>query len=355
MSPITILEFAPAADEIWGLEHDPHAGYAARDPDAGTLTFHDIPRHDTKMRPLLRGLYAGGKATNVARVLDRLLDAVDDSAPTVSLTTFLARSGPGYDDLTPGAAFVRALQRQEMRRITLAYEPLPPRDGLVADRRCIHLVDERTGTDLLNFSPRLVWSDAEARHVLRALRRHPPEGLVVLAGSVPLGVPGLYPDVIRTLRTVAPTTRIAADIDVPSLIRCLEAGLAPDYVSMNRREFEQIDPSRWEGFRGILHVHDRSGAWVWQAVPPHGPPVGTHRYRTARRCPRPRHRPHPRRGRRGPRRLPPRPDHRVRPRRRPPARPGRRRRHRAPRRRHPGVRPGARPAGRDHPECMSSP
>ncbi len=273
MSPITILEFAPAADEIWGLEHDPHAGYAARDPDAGTLTFHDIPRHDTKMRPLLRGLYAGGKATNVARVLDRLLDAAGGPPPPVSLTTFLARSGPGYDDLTPGAAFVRALQRQEMHRITLAYEPLPPRDGLVADRRCIHLVDERTGTDLLNFSPRLVWSDAEARHVLRTLRRHPPEGLVVLAGSVPLGVPGLYPDVIRTLRTVTPTTRIAADIDVPSLIRCLEAGLAPDYVSMNRREFEQIDPSRWEGFRGILHVHDRSGARAWQAVPPPGPPA----------------------------------------------------------------------------------
>ncbi|RMH77590.1 MAG: hypothetical protein D6683_08710 [Actinomyces sp.] len=160
-----------------------------------------------------------------------------------------------------------------MHRITLAYEPLPPRDGLVADRRCIHLVDERTGTDLLNFSPRLVWSDAEARHVLRTLRRQPPEGLVVLAGSVPLGVPGLYPDVLRTLRTVTPTTRIAADIDVPSLARCLEAGLAPDYVSMNRREFEQIDPSRWEGFRGILHVHDRSGARAWQAVPPPGPPA----------------------------------------------------------------------------------
>ena len=269
---VTIFEFAPAADEIWGLEPSPETGYVRRDPVHGTITFLDIPRHDTKMRPRVKALYAGGKATNVARVFDRLLDRPRTVSPAlrsdlhVRLTTFLAESRTCDDEtpaLTPGAVFVQTLQRREMRRITLAYETFPPREGLIADRRCIHLFDERERTDLLNFSPRLQWSEAEQAVVLDHVRRSPPAGLVVLAGSAPLGVETLYREIIATLRDVAPDVRIAVDVDVPSLRRCLSEGAPPDLVSMNRKEYNAVEASYWEHFEGILHVHDHSGAYVW--------------------------------------------------------------------------------------------
>jgi fructose-1-phosphate kinase PfkB-like protein len=269
---VTIFEFAPAADEIWGLEPSPKTGYVRRDPVHGTITFLDIPRHDAKMRPRVKALYAGGKATNVARVFDRLLAWPRDATPAlrddlrVTLATFLAESQRRDDAtpaLAPGAVFVQTLQRREMHRITLAYETFPPREGLLADRRCIHLFDEREQTDLLNFSPRLHWSDAEQAVVLEHLRRSPPAGLVVLAGSAPLGVETLYREIIATLRAAAPGVRIAVDIDVPSLHRCLSEGAPPDLVSMNRNEYNAVEAALWTGFEGILHVHDHSGAYVW--------------------------------------------------------------------------------------------
>ena len=269
---VTIFEFAPAADEIWGLEPSPETGYVRRDPVLGTITFLDIPRHDTKMRPRVKALYAGGKATNVARVFDRLLERPRHLAPSfeadlrVALTTFLAeqRTDDETNALTPGAVFVQTLQLRELRRVTLAYETFPPREGLIADRRCIHLFDEREQTDLLNFSPRLHWSEAEQAVVLERLRRNPPAGLVVLAGSAPLGVETLYREVIAALREHAPGVRIAVDVDVASLRRCLSDGAPPDLVSMNRKEYNAVETRFWDGFEGILHVHDHSGAYVWK-------------------------------------------------------------------------------------------
>jgi len=88
---------------------------------------------------------------------------------------------------------------------------------------------------------------------------------VVLAGSAPLGVETLYREIITTLRTTSPGIRIAVDIDVPSLVRCLSEGASPDFVSMNRKEYNAVEARFWEAFEGVLHVHDHSGAYVWRS------------------------------------------------------------------------------------------
>src|SRR6185295_8240203 len=71
---LTILEFTPCADSIFHVRRDPDEGYEASDGRAVTT------KPGATLRPQLISTYAGGKATNVARVMPKLLrdaDAVD--------------------------------------------------------------------------------------------------------------------------------------------------------------------------------------------------------------------------------------------------------------------------------------
>jgi len=262
---ITILEFSPAADEIWGLTADKVAGYYRRDDEKGILSFLDIPGHDTKVRPHVRTVYAGGKATNVGRILNTLISAQDGTWPfavaphlKVNLTTMLPGAPPdGPGTFSPGGEYIAALQRAEMHGVDLAFVPLPYCNAPNRDRRCIHLCDEATGADLLNFSPHLKWRAEDLACARHHLDTHPPRGLVVLAGSAPLGAVSLYSSVIQS-RKRAHNSFVSADIDTASLLRCLSTSdTNPDAVSMNVHEHASI--ADWHGYGGLVHLHDRHG------------------------------------------------------------------------------------------------
>jgi len=271
LDAITILEFTPAADEIWGLSMHPKAGYADRKSDDGTITFFDIPQHDSKLRPDVRAVYAGGKATNVARVLEKLIDVPGGFWPfdarrdlSVRLKTFLPAADP--DDaasFSPGGAYIAALQRAELHRVELSFVAFPYHDGPLRDRRCIHLFDDESGTDLLNFSPPLSWDTDDAAFVREYIRANEPCGALVLAGSAPRGAETVYAAVIESARRQS-CPFISVDIDTASLLTCLSAPDAwPDVVSVNRSEFEAI--TEWLEFGGIIHLHDRHGSEIVSA------------------------------------------------------------------------------------------
>ena len=93
---ITILEFTPCVDWIYHFRHDEEEGYIAGDERQVTI------RSGAKLRPHTASIYAGGKATNVARVIDKLLNA--DDTVDVELVVFRPDSPEGA-----GAFLDRAL------------------------------------------------------------------------------------------------------------------------------------------------------------------------------------------------------------------------------------------------------
>src|SRR5919206_4797556 len=94
---ITILEFTPCADSIFHVRRNSDEGYVASDGREVQI------KAGAKLRPQLITTYAGGKATNVARVMDRLLR--DAEAVDVELIVFRPDSPEGryLDDLQTSA------------------------------------------------------------------------------------------------------------------------------------------------------------------------------------------------------------------------------------------------------------
>lgn len=277
MSPqtLTVLELAPAADELWELDCDPQSGYLRHEGEEVVLP--DVAA-GAKLRPGVTATYAGGKATNVARVCEALLrpDAEGALARRVQdslrarLVTFLAGEEGGRPDgaaFTPGGVYVAALQARDFAAVELGSRVLPASCEQQADRRCVNVV-ARDGKELVNFSPYLLWEGACAEAAVEHIRREQAANVVALAGSLPLvdgaPAPDLYARIIRRLRKTMPDAVISLDVGGAPLAVCLEGGsdTAPDVVCINADEYADVPGSLWRRYAGLAVVHDKRGCWM---------------------------------------------------------------------------------------------
>lgn len=279
---VTVLELAPAADELWALDCDSRSGYLWH--EAGTVALPDVAR-GAKLRPRVRAAYASGKATNVGRVFDAFLrsDAATSlarsaqQALTARLITFLPGCREPYrrpqipggvlTQFTPGGAYLACLQARDFCAVGLELVPLPASDECQADRRCANLVG--CGADeLVNFSPYLYWERAGADAALAHARDLPPCDWVSLAGSLPLvdgaACPTLYAEVIAALRQSHPGVRVSLDVGGAALQACLHAGptSAPDVIAINTDEFRAAGCEAWAHYEGMAVLHDKRGCWL---------------------------------------------------------------------------------------------
>jgi fructose-1-phosphate kinase PfkB-like protein len=286
---VTILEFAPTADEIWRISKHNRDGYVAHDAENGLVSILDTA-HDAKPRPEILAIYAGGKATNVARVMDRLL--VDRPEPEIELVTFLpppqwsmrGMSFNGLDILpsTPSGIYVQCLQIENLNRVKPHFEvvdELEEKGNMQTTRRCIEIIIKDTGTSL-NFSPRIVWSQKSADAVLSRLADiiHG-TNMLVIAGAPPLWEAldeTLTPHNFYARILDLVDSRCAVSIDVRGyyLHECLIAKKPPKFIFMNKDEFYEAVNS-WKEMSGrklsgILVVHDKDGCWVWNDKLPNG-------------------------------------------------------------------------------------
>lgn len=267
---LTILEWAPAADALYTITCDPINGYAE------LANGHIRIGQGVKLRPRIEAYYAGGKATNVARVLDRLLDPQEDVALwdedagrfRVELVTLLPD--------TPAGRFIADLQRTEMQRIRLRFAPAPGEARL-----CVNLADPSThdspeGLVEFNLSPFVLWdtgTDALLEEVVGTIQTD----WLILAGKPPRG-PGLSDDLtahlVRRAKRQQPGMFVSLDLgghqpdDEGSrqLSRCLRAEVQPDALLINREEYAVVEPSLWAGYAGTLIVHDAGGCWLRQGL-----------------------------------------------------------------------------------------
>jgi fructose-1-phosphate kinase PfkB-like protein len=290
---VVILEFAPTADEIWLIPQHDRDGYSSYNMKDGLVSILDTA-HDAKPRPEIITTYAGGKATNVARVLDRLLTGADE--PCVELVTFLPPPEATMQDLRFGTArdiplvpstaagiYVQCLQMEALRSVKPRFEvvdELRERDRMQATRRCIEMTFEGASGSL-NFSPRIVWSQEAAQAVRdRAAQVTRNADLVVMAGSPPTweAVAGtcitphsFYMEIVNALESGC---RVSIDSRGRYLHKCLAAKRMPQFIFMNKEEFTESAES-WEqlireAFPGIFMVHDEHGCWVWDSRLPDG-------------------------------------------------------------------------------------
>lgn len=290
---VTVFEFAPTADEIWCLPQHDRDGYARYDAQDGLVSFLDTAHH-AKQRPEIITTYAGGKATNVARVLDRLL--VDEDEVFVELITFLPPppEGPlrelefgdaGGVSLRPSTAagiYVQCLQIAGLRKVRPHFEivdELEESGRMQTTRRCIE-VTFRESSGSLNFSPPIVWSQ-RAANAVRSRVAEVARGvdLVVMAGAPPVwqARPGahlarhtFYARIIDALES---DCQVSIDTRGQYLHECLMAQKMPRFVFMNTEEFGDLAGS-WSGlgeraFPCTLLVHDERGCWVWDRKLPH--------------------------------------------------------------------------------------
>src|ERR1700759_4442094 len=100
---ITILEFTPCADSIFHVFRDSDEGYMASDGQALTI------KVGAKLRPKAISTYAGGKATNVARVMDKLL--TDTDIVDIELIVFRPDS--------PEGRYIHDLQTSALSRVSV--------------------------------------------------------------------------------------------------------------------------------------------------------------------------------------------------------------------------------------------
>lgn len=252
---ITILEFAPCIDWLYHLRRDAEEGYAAGDGSAVTI------RAGAKLRPHIAGVYAGGKATNVARVLDALLRA--DDRVEVELVVFRPDSAEGR--------YIHELQTAALARVRV-------RPVFISGqaRLCVDLLDPLTPPEArveFNISPRAVWTDAALASALQfadtlAAERCP--DLLLLAGNPPLLESSgelastLYAEVIERLSDGGRrrATIFSVDTEKATLANCLQASAPPQVIKINEQEHAGVDRSLWEAFAGTLVVTDRDGCTV---------------------------------------------------------------------------------------------
>lgn len=245
---ITILEFTPCADSIFHVRRDPDEGYEASDGRAVTI------KTGAKLRPRSISTYAGGKATNVARVLDKLLKDAD--AVEVDLIVFRPDSPEGryLHDLQTGA-----LNRVRVRPVIIEGQA----------RFCIDLTDPTTeeGNRVeFNISPRAVWAES-ARTVALAFAAQITSDVLLIAGNPPViestGAMAveLYAQVIAEVRSRVGI--ISLDAEKMALANCLKAAARPDLIKINEAEYGPVAPPLWEDFSGALVVTDAHGCRVW--------------------------------------------------------------------------------------------
>ena len=290
----TILEFAPTADEIWRISQHDRDGYARYDVEEGLLSILDTA-HDAKPRPEIITTYAGGKATNVARVIDRLLANEDELY--VELITFLPPPPEGplrelelgdvrgisLHPSTAAGVYVQCLQIAEMQKVRPRFEvvdDLEESATMQTTRRCIEIT-LKEGGGTLNFSPRIVWSQEAASAVRSRVAEVTQDAdLVVLAGAPPrwesrpgsdLTPHNFYAKIIDALD---PDCQVSIDTRGQYLYECLIAQKTPAFALMNTEEFGELsellgDVGEAAAF-GTLLVHDERGCWVWNEKLPGG-------------------------------------------------------------------------------------
>ena len=289
---VTVFEFAPTADEIWCIPRHDKNGYFSYSETDGLVSILDTA-HDTKLRPEIITNYAGGKATNVARVLDRLLMDKDD--PYVELITFLPPPPDGplrklefgnFGDVslrpsTPAGIYIQCLQITGLRKVKPHFEvvdELAASGKMQTTRSCIEItLKEDSGS--LNFSPRIVWSQETADAVLSRVAKVTREAdLVVMAGSPPTWdtQPGahLTPDSFyaKVMDVISPDCHVSIDTRGRYLHDCFTSQNLPRFAFMNRDEFGDLSGSLNQlskrSFSGTLLVHDKHGCWVWDGKLP---------------------------------------------------------------------------------------
>ncbi|HKQ05324.1 MAG TPA: PfkB family carbohydrate kinase, partial [Blastocatellia bacterium] len=246
---MTILEFTPCADTIFHVRRDADEGYVASDGRAITI------KAGAKLRPQAISTYAGGKATNVARVLDRLL--TDADAVEAELVVFRPDSAEGryLHDLQTGA-----LVRVRVRPVIVESRA----------RFCIDLTDPATSEENrveFNVSPRAMWAESALAAALEFVSRIESD-VLLLAGNPPIiesrGAMAveLYARVIAAVRPRVGL--ISLDAEKAALANCLMAAARPDVVKINEAEYGSVEPALWDGFGGALAVTDARGCRVWQ-------------------------------------------------------------------------------------------
>ncbi len=247
---ITILEFAPCADWLYHLRRDEEEGYVS-----GNEQFLTI-RSGAKLRPQPASIYAGGKATNVARVIDKLLNADDE----VELELIVFRPD------SPEGRYLHDLQTSALRRVEVRPVII---EG--TSRLCVDLVDPTTPPQhrvAFNISPRAVWKES-ARAVLYDFAEHLSTDLLLMAGNPPLiesdseaaTMPSrFYAQTIEQVRKRVPT--ISIDVEKTNLANCLTSYAAPDVIKINDGECAWVDAELWQRFAGTLIVTDAQGCWL---------------------------------------------------------------------------------------------
>ena len=280
-----ILEFARTADEIWNLSHHKKDGYASYDAENGLVSILDTA-HDAKPRPEIMAVYAGGKATNVARVMDCLIEKNDTQ---IELVTFLPPpkgilcefQPVRINDIeilpsTPAGIYVQCLQVMSLKNVKPHFEvinELDEIDEMQVTRRCIEIMIKDTGTSL-NFSPRIVWSQKTADAILSRLGKVISNAdMVVIAGAPPVWK---SPDgnaitshdfYAEILNLTSPECEVSVDVRGYYLHKCLVADKPPRLIFMNKNEFLEASESWKElsgkSFSGTIIAHDKDGCWAW--------------------------------------------------------------------------------------------
>ena len=246
---ISILEFTPCADLIYQMRRDPNEGYIAA--DATTLTLGTGAR----LRPRLVTTYAGGKATNVARVLEKLL--TPDDKVEVELIVFRPDSAEGR--------YIHDLQLRELKRVHV--QPVI----IEAEARfCVNVADTSRASEAhaeFNLSPRCLWRSSGMERALEYSSTVAAD-LLLLAGNPPVMeetgemAGDLASRVIEGLRARA--SIISLDTGGGALANCLKSDGQPDVIKINESEYTSVDQQLWQNFRGTLVVTDAAGCRVWE-------------------------------------------------------------------------------------------
>jgi fructose-1-phosphate kinase PfkB-like protein len=286
---VKILEFAPTADEIWQIKKHKKDGYTDYNTQNGLVSLLDTT-HEAKQRPQIKAVYAGGKATNVARVIDRLLP--DNIQAEIELVTFLPPpkatmrnlnfGNSGIVPSTPAGIYTQCLQIENLTKIKPHFEvvdELTETSDMQTTRRCIEIVLEDAGTSL-NFSPRMIWSIESAKAVLSRLASFIHEAdMIVIAGAPPiwessdnlLTPHNFYAKILNLTRE---DCQVSIDVRGYYLHDCLIAKKPPRFIFMNKDEFFEANDT-WKELGGkalncTLIVHNKEGCWVWDKKMPDG-------------------------------------------------------------------------------------
>lgn len=245
---ITILEFTPCADSILHLGRDPREGYAEGDGREVVI------RSGAKLRPRMVSTYAGGKATNVARVMDRLLGEGD--AAEIELIVFRPDN--------PEGRYIHDLQTCALSRVIVRPVIIEGRSRL-----CIDLTDPATDPASrveFNISPRALWP-ARSLDVALEFASGLESDLLLMAGNPPVieetgeMAAELYSRVLERVR--GRVARVSLDTEKGALASCLAGRAQPDVIKINGEEYGSVDASLWGRFEGALVVTDAGGCRLW--------------------------------------------------------------------------------------------